>query len=663
MAGSSLIPPTTGAGRTAAGLLAILLSACGPAAGAEAPAPPPAAAQTGEAAAELPQPSPAAARRVGELIERVRRAVNHQDREDAVAALVEVGPEALPLLVEELERRNRHTWPVMVYALGAIGDERALPYLAAELPAQSGTPYLEILYAMTLAGDEQALRQALRSTDATSIFEQGTTAIDYLAGSRGPEVVPLLVEEIPRRARDTRVAALGALGTIADARAVDFLLEWSRREEPTDRRYAVMALARIGDRRAIPRIVEALRDRDPKVREAAAEGAGYLRATEAVPTLVTMAKSRQATSSRSRAIWSLGLIGGQDAVRTLIEIEPRVHEIERPLVIQALGETRSPAAVEALSGAALGSDPRLSAFAIRGLRQLEDEDLRDTLLEICAEAPLHDVGLLAALGLVERKDPRATPCVVRRLKEEIDRRHGLGPVAEDLLVQLPLAGSASAADSLEALAEEIPAPALEHRLRTTARSIRLVEELGRDIEPWVSLLETGTPNEVDLAIRRLGDLGDTGALNPLIRLFGRIEPERSHLIPRALGEIGSERAVPFLISLLVDDLYYLVPALERAREEAAVTLAGFGEAEHAADALREAFLRDAGRSVVPLLAYARVAGAEAIPDLLELKTLLLRRRGREAVMMHERVNWAIRMLRAGRPIPTAEIRAASRWAR
>lgn len=609
---------------------------------------------------DLPVPPPAVARRVAGLIERIRLATNPAEREEYIADLVDTGPAALRPVFAEMERRSPATWGVMAYALGAIGDPRAIPVLRRELAHATGIVYMEILHSLTLAGDPEALPLALRSSNATTSFAPEATAIDFIAGVTGPSAVPLLVREIPRRAQEARIAALGALGTLCDPAAVPFLLEWSRQPGPADRRHALMALARIGDVRAGPRFVEALSDPDPAVREAAAEGAGYLREAAAVPALVqalaTPAASRGAL--RGRAIWSLGLIGGPDAAAALARTLADAGEPERALILRSLGNTGEESAVVPLGREALAPNAFLATTAVRALAGIPGDASRERLLAACSDAPAHEAGLEAARELVMRRDPRAMPCVLQQLRLEIDRRHGLDPVAEDLLTHLPLAAPSSMASSLEAAAEEIRAPALQHRIIEGAQLIRLVEEQGRTIEPWIRVLENGTPGELELAILRLGELGDARAVEPLKNLFGRIEPERAWRIPEALGRIGSERVVSFLVQLLTDDTYR-VPSLRRAREEAARAIARFSKSPYAADALRRAFEAERGRLFVPLLAYARVRGAEGIPELLRLKALLLRRRGSDQVLRHEKINWAIRLLRAGREIPLDEIRDVS----
>ena len=111
----------------------------------------------------------------------------------------------------------------------------------------------------------------------------------------------------------------------------------------------------------------------------------------------------------------------------------------------------------------------------------------------------------------------------------------------------------------------------------------------------------------------------------------------------------------FLISLLTDTLYR-VHSLSRARDEAAIALAKITREPHAADALLRAYELDGARNVIPLLAYAHMRGRAGIPELLDKKALLFRIRSREQASRHERLIWAIRMLRSGREVPISEIR-------
>jgi HEAT repeat protein len=323
------------------------------------------------------------------------------------------------------------------------------------------------------------------------------------------------------------------------------------------------------------------------------------------------------------------------------------------MVVRALGRLEAPEAAPLLAEVA-ASDSVLAVHAAQSLVEIPGTEAGNGLLAVCGEAASLDAALYAALELVERGDPRASPCVVARIKEEIASKNRLGPRSEKILDRLPGVARRGTARSLRALAEEVPAPAIAQRLRSCGHEIELTIDLGSDVEPWLELLEEGTPDELELAIRRLGELGDPRAVQPLRHVFGQIDPAKAHLVPEALARIDSERAVPFLISLLCEDTYRL-SSLTEARNEAARALVTLSDGDHVASALRRAYVEEEGRLFVPLMALAKLRGPAGIDEILELKTLLLRRRGRRQVLRHERINWAIRMLRTGHEIPLSKI--------
>lgn len=618
--------------------------------------PPGGPATSPQAGGDLPIPPPAVSRRATALIDRIRQLPPGPERDEVIADLVDIGPPVLALIQAEAERRSPNTMPVMIYALGAIGDKRVIPFLRFHAFHQKGLIYMEALYALALAGDSRALADALRSSYATISFTPEATAMDFIAGSQGPAVTPFLVREIPLRGDESRMAGLGALGTLCDGSAVPFLVEWAKNPNPNDRRFALMALARIGGPEAQKCVLAGLSDPAFPVVEAAAEGAGYLRITAAIPTLGQLLDKTESLALRPRAVWSLGLIGGNEAGKFLLRAltKPR-DDVDHALILEALGNAQDSLVIPTLAQESKGTNPVFAQAAIRSLVKIKSRESSDRLLDICTEAPNHSAGLLAARELITRRDPRANPCALRRLAEEIEQRNGLDPVAEEILTDLPLSATIASASTLDSMANKILAPVLQHRLRDAADQIRMVSDLGNNPAQWLEKLDNGTPTEVELAIVRLGDLADPSAVEPLVRRFGQIEPDRAWRIPEALGRIGSERATPFLISLLTGDVYR-VPSLIRARKEAVRALARYSKSPQAAEAMKTAFLAERGRLFEPLMAYARMRGAEAIPDLLELKKQLLRRRSSFQTVRHEKVNWAIRLLRDKKEIPLDAIK-------
>ncbi len=146
---------------------------------------------------------------ITELLEKLN-SLDKLTREAAFEALVAYGSEALPFLLEHFEHIEGAARLSVVRAFGEIGDPRAVPLL---LELMCGDDPGEYLYVASFAAK--------------------------------------------------------ALGQIADATAVQALLDALNHENPRPRQMAALILGKIGDERVVPALSDALRDPDPKTRELA----------------------------------------------------------------------------------------------------------------------------------------------------------------------------------------------------------------------------------------------------------------------------------------------------------------------------------------------------------------------------------------------------------
>jgi len=188
------------------------------------------------------------------------------ERFDAVAALADSGnPEAVPLLLDALEKDMRdRTGLVMaiIPAIGELGDERAVPLL---------------LEALKRPGDEWLGR----SPAARALGRIGS-----------PKAVPALISAawLP----ETRQEAVRALARIEDARAVDVLVSaLNEQEAPVVGEYAYEGLRRIG-----VHAIDALLARHQ-----------------------LLAAAAPVSPERIRIISLLGMIGGDEARATLLSLK------------------------------------------------------------------------------------------------------------------------------------------------------------------------------------------------------------------------------------------------------------------------------------------------------------------------------------------------------
>jgi len=109
-----------------------------------------------------------------------------------------------------------------------------------------------------------------------------------------------------------------ALGRIASPAAVEALVAALEEPVPTSRWHAAMTGLEAAGQAAVGQLVELLDSRDVYVQRNAAEALGWIGAPEATTALVAVLRApRSDETVRSRAAWSLGIIGDPAAERAL----------------------------------------------------------------------------------------------------------------------------------------------------------------------------------------------------------------------------------------------------------------------------------------------------------------------------------------------------------
>jgi HEAT repeats len=184
---------------------------------------------------------------------------HHETHATAIAALGRIGPDATPLLIAALKKKNRILRLGVIGALAEIHDPRALAPLAERTKDDSSEVRWQAAIALGELGDPMAapvLAGALRDKDkyvryasAISLLKTGYRPVSdddwswYFAGMQQWDELVLLGKP-----------ALPALIRLMDD--PDCEVRWK----------AVLAMGEIGDRDAGPTLVKALSDEDRKVR-------------------------------------------------------------------------------------------------------------------------------------------------------------------------------------------------------------------------------------------------------------------------------------------------------------------------------------------------------------------------------------------------------------
>jgi HEAT repeat protein len=218
------------------------------------------------------------------------------------------GPEAVQNLIVLL-RRDQHTDPNVVYALGRIGP--------AAMPAVP-----------ELTGALEHSREDVRMT---------IIKVLPFIDTNGRVVVPALTRALRDTNRENRGAAITALGRIGPgARKAVLAITRALKEEGT-RQMAAMALGRIGPeaREAVPALVDALRD--TSVRPAAADALRRIgpAAKIAIPVLREFLRDDPTDASVAAALVRLD---PKNSAIVAGLAENSEHDVFRAIVKSALGE-------------------------------------------------------------------------------------------------------------------------------------------------------------------------------------------------------------------------------------------------------------------------------------------------------------------------------------
>ncbi len=205
----------------------------------------------------------------------------------AAQALEDIGPGAVPALIQALEHKNKDVRRRAARTLASIGSEAA-----------SAIPVL-----IRVLEDEHAGEAAA-----------------YALSRIGPEAVPYLVQSLNNRYPNARanaawalgrIGALGYLDPVVAGTVVSTLIQALRDKSPIVRANAAGALGTIGPKatKGVPVLIWTLRDESPRVCANAAYALGKIGpgAIKGIPALIRASRDEN-PSVRGNAVWALGRI-------------------------------------------------------------------------------------------------------------------------------------------------------------------------------------------------------------------------------------------------------------------------------------------------------------------------------------------------------------------
>jgi HEAT repeat protein len=277
----------------------------------------------------------------------------------------------------------------------------------------------------------------------------GVPDVEKLTAKRDVEGLIKLIGS--RQVASARVRAADALGELADARAVEALIDELREEYPTagDRAVgaaAAKALGRLGDARAVEPLIAALESR---LRPTAAEALGRIGDPRAVEPLIA-ALGDEAWEVRAAAAKALGRLGDARAVEPLIAAlrKESTWSSVRSSVVEALGGIGAPA-VEALVAALADPSKVVRESVAQALEKLgwqPEDDVQRAQRAIAAGEwdQVREIGPAARgplLAVLEDEDAHARESAAAALRELRELRGPRAVVVPPLVVSAGLDGT------------------------------------------------------------------------------------------------------------------------------------------------------------------------------------------------------------------------------
>lgn len=219
-------------------------------------------------------------------------------------------------------------------------------------------------------------------------------------------------------------AIVRALTGLKDARAVPKLAAMSKDEELADRRlYVIESLWKSGGAAAAGPLIDLLKDKNTWMAGQAASALAAVKPRSAVGPLIAALKHKD-EKVRISAAHALGQIGDRRAVQPLAElITPASPADVRVGAAEAIGDIKDPASLRYLVLALADAHGLVRIRAVQGLGHLKAPGAVPVLLELLKEGNYLERYVVSALG--ETGDRRCVEPLKKLYYKKIRLYHGL----------------------------------------------------------------------------------------------------------------------------------------------------------------------------------------------------------------------------------------------
>ena len=300
----------------------------------------------------------------------------------AIPALLQIGPQSVPLILETWRSEESADRPGVIQALGQFGPaaQPAVPKLMAALTSRDQRVRRQAATALEKIGTEAVPALVTALTEGTPDIRPSVTQIFGRMGPIAGAAIPALTRLLHDPDARLRLQAAQALWDVEHAaeRIVPTLLEGLRDQNLSQRRFCAQFLRQIGPLApsAVPALQAALKDPDRAVQVSAAACLcaipGHVK--EALPVLLTALKdpnlrgpaitalgnagpeAKEALPALASALqeeaqdfyfigrmgWLLQQIGGPESVDTVLRIFAAAARTTRTMLVEALRKPARP---------------------------------------------------------------------------------------------------------------------------------------------------------------------------------------------------------------------------------------------------------------------------------------------------------------------------------
>ncbi|MHC4598348.1 MAG: HEAT repeat domain-containing protein, partial [Planctomycetota bacterium] len=430
---------------------------------------------------------------------------------------------AVEPLLKAVEDPHPKVCSAAAEALGSLGDPRAVVPIIRLLKS----PYGPVRHSAAIALSElknkdavPALIKALQSRDS-QVVSSCAMALGEIGDKRAVE--PLIQVVRNRKGTYEHHAAVIALGMIGDPRAAPVLKELLGEKDERVKAYALKALANCGGETDLPAFIEALASPDPEQRLAAVRALARTGNPEVLPHVYQLLNDEtdRVRAAAIKVLGGFGKAGMPFLIRSLRE-KPRA----RWPVAHELGKHGS-AAVKPLVALLGDPDESVRYYAVMALGMIGKPAVESLLEALESETAYKRKSAVEILGRIG--DERAVDALLKRLEDpdrevRIRARYALREIGSGVFdAALPLLNR----DDPELRVAGVVILAVCKRPEAVTALTRVLAEDGEE--------------EVRCrAAEALGEIGDPGAIEPLLEALGDEKRRVASNAAEALAQIGSE---------------------------------------------------------------------------------------------------------------------------